>query len=430
MTAIIGIMNKRAIAIAADSAVYVNSAEGHKIYNTANKIFTLSKHHPIAVMIYNSSDLMTIPWETIIKMYRDKIDSNSYPKLSDYKDDFINYVKENYVTNNLLISNEKQKNMQLQNLQSFSPRILTQMAGHSLEDFTEEELTKFLNELDPGILESYVNDQKEQIINDNLIIHELDDYSFEHFTNYLYSDFKAFLSQFMSGNPNIDRISSLLLELYFLCYIKIGNIENLWTGLVFIGFGNDEIYPRMYELLIGEVFDYKLRYYEGRSVIIDDQFNGAIMPFAQRDVIDNIITGINSEITSAYANTMFSVLKSYNQKLIDVFSEDPEITKEISSLNISEWVDVFNKTMGEYIGNKFILPIVNAVSTLSKEDLAEMAESLIKLTYLQRRMSFHEESVGGPIDVAIISKGDGFVWIKRKQYFDPKINQHFIKNYL
>ena len=64
---------------------------------------------------------------------------------------------------------------------------------------------------------------------------------------------------------------------------------------------------------------------------------------------------------------------------------------------------------------------INAVSLLSKEDLAEMAESLIYLTYLKRRITFAEESVGGAVDVAIISKGDGFVWIKRKMYFDSKI---------
>jgi len=28
------------------------------------------------------------------------------------------------------------------------------------------------------------------------------------------------------------------------------------------------------------------------------------------------------------------------------------------------------------------------------------------------------ETVAGPIDVAIISKGDGLIWIKRKHYFD------------
>jgi len=40
-----------------------------------------------------------------------------------------------------------------------------------------------------------------------------------------------------------------------------------------------------------------------------------------------------------------------------------------------------------------------------------------------------EETVGGPIDVAVISKGDGFVWIKRKHYFRPELNHCFFRNY-
>jgi hypothetical protein len=37
------------------------------------------------------------------------------------------------------------------------------------------------------------------------------------------------------------------------------------------------------------------------------------------------------------------------------------------------------------------------------------------------------ESVGGDIDVAIISKSDGFIWKKKKDYFkydlNPQINE-------
>ena len=73
--------------------------------------------------------------------------------------------------------------------------------------------------------------------------------------------------------------------------------------------------------------------------------------------------------------------------------------------------------------------MMGAVSLLSKEDLAEMAESLIYLTYLKRRFTFSEESVGGPVDVAVITKGDGFIWIKRKHYFNPDLNHQFFDNY-
>jgi hypothetical protein len=48
---------------------------------------------------------------------------------------------------------------------------------------------------------------------------------------------------------------------------------------------------------------------------------------------------------------------------------------------------------------------------------------------LIRRMSPGEETVGGPVDVAFISKGDGFVWIKRKHYFKPDLNHCFFENY-
>lgn len=62
MTAIVGILNKHAVAIAADSAVTINSRSGHKVLNSANKIFSLSKHKPFGVMVYASASFMDTPW--------------------------------------------------------------------------------------------------------------------------------------------------------------------------------------------------------------------------------------------------------------------------------------------------------------------------------------------------------------------------------
>lgn len=68
--------------------------------------------------------------------------------------------------------------------------------------------------------------------------------------------------------------------------------------------------------------------------------------------------------------------------------------------------------MDEYIQTNYIEKLVNTISYLSKEDLADMAESLVRMTYLKRRITSEEESVGGPVDVAVITKGDGFIWLK------------------
>jgi len=48
-----------------------------------------------------------------------------------------------------------------------------------------------------------------------------------------------------------------------------------------------------------------------------------------------------------------------------------------------------------------------------QDELAAMAESLVNLTSFKRKVSMEAETVGGTIDVAVISKGDGFIWIKR-----------------
>ena len=56
---------------------------------------------------------------------------------------------------------------------------------------------------------------------------------------------------------------------------------------------------------------------------------------------------------------------------------------------------------------------------------AELAVAAAALS-AETGLAMEEETVGGPIDVAIISKGDGFIWIKRKHYFDGLLNRDYL----
>lgn len=64
MTAEIAILNRMGVALAADSAVSIGSSG--KVYNSANKLFALSKKHPVAIMIHGNAHFMSLPWEVII----------------------------------------------------------------------------------------------------------------------------------------------------------------------------------------------------------------------------------------------------------------------------------------------------------------------------------------------------------------------------
>jgi hypothetical protein len=94
MTAEIAIMNKEAVALAADSAVTVRQDKGTKIFST-NKIFTLSNFRPIGVMVFGLSSFMDIPWETIIKSYRHQLQNKKFDTLEEYGQDFIMFLENN-----------------------------------------------------------------------------------------------------------------------------------------------------------------------------------------------------------------------------------------------------------------------------------------------------------------------------------------------
>lgn len=124
----------------------------------------------------------------------------------------------------------------------------------------------------------------------------------------------------------------------------------------------------------------------------------------------------------------------YPKKLIERFEsrldeqERRDTQAELIKLGRTA-LEEFDASWEQWEQKKFISPILDIVADLPKDELAAMAESLVNLTSFKRRISAEAETVGGPIDVAVISKGDGFVWIKRKHYFERDLNPAFFANY-
>ena len=94
MTAIVGILNKRAACVAADSAVTFGN--GFKIHNSANKIFPVGEKHPVGIMIYGNACFIKTPWEIIINMYGNYIENDQKECLESYAQDFIHFLYQNH----------------------------------------------------------------------------------------------------------------------------------------------------------------------------------------------------------------------------------------------------------------------------------------------------------------------------------------------
>lgn len=114
------------------------------------------------------------------------------------------------------------------------------------------------------------------------------------------------------------------------------------------------------------------------------------------------------------------IYPTLDNKLLEIIREsfDGAVTKKGKKLSAAEFdnfAKMFRTNLEREIEQEYEQPPVATVNALSRNELAAMAEALVSLTALRVRMSADQsESVGGPVDVAVISKGEGFVWVKRK----------------
>jgi hypothetical protein len=144
--------------------------------------------------------------------------------------------------------------------------------------------------------------------------------------------------------------------------------------------------------------------------------------------MDGITPDLKSEITKAI-NTQ---LNHFGDNVLKMF---PRMTSKKKKVVVDEMEKVkdnilktFSSELKSHCEETYSAPIVDTVALLPKEELAAMAETLVSLTSFKRRVTLDAETVGGPIDVAVITKGDGFIWIKRKHYFESGLNPQFFKN--
>ncbi|MCH4099142.1 MAG: hypothetical protein LKF06_00715 [Prevotella sp.] len=411
MTSIVAVLNKHAVAIAADSAVTMGNT--HKVVNSANKIFTLSKYHPVAVMIYGNASFMDVPWDIIIKEYRKFLGEKSYLSIGEYRDNFIAFL------------HQKQFFCDTQTQHAFLNSMLDNFYNlcckeiYKEKNITNVDLTSALIE---GKLSSClaINKTADKCP-------EFESYTFEEFLHSVEEDFKKYAS-----DKKIDNYR-LLSESYFY-YLCATFSEINYTGLVFVGYGEDDIYPSLMSINVSSiVVDNHLKYHLGEGVEISEHGTAAsIIPFAQIDVTQTIVRGINPGFQDIITNVITKSIKSFCNTITNIIDSRPEnkdVSLSIKNLDLKEIDRLIVTEINKEMKMSYTDPLMGTVVALDKEDMANMARSFISLTSLVRRMQPAEETVGGPVDVAVISKGDGFIWINRKHYFKPEFNAQFFNNY-
>jgi hypothetical protein len=424
VTAEIAVMNEEAIALAADSAVTGPA----KIFTSANKIFALSKYHPVALMVFNSAQFHSVPWETIVKQYRRELGDKCFPTLDGHVDHFLKYFN----TAKALFPPEAQQRgtgiLVYSMFQAILNDAFRDVEGRMAQGdkLTGKEVVEEIE----GSIAWHHGRWKAAKLRPKL------PKNYREVVRKKYAGLvDAAIDAIFERVPLSTRAKRQLRQLLPWIASKDLPFERLPThsGIVIAGFGSQDVFPRLRRFDFECVIADRLKFVERPPIDVGPDERAVIVPFAQREQVETFMEGMDHKLRehlSGWWHKKLNELVGEVGNHLKLSAKKQEALAEAFRDRCTEIVgEEYESTLSQFSWNNNVEPIIDIVGMLPKDELAEMAESLVNLTSFKRRVTPEAETVGGPIDVAVISRGDGFIWIKRKHYFNTELNPHFLSNY-
>jgi hypothetical protein len=178
--------------------------------------------------------------------------------------------------------------------------------------------------------------------------------------------------------------------------------RNGYVGIAIAGYGDNEVFPHLVHLQINGVLDGEIRFSTIEKVEITEENIASIAPLAQTDVMQTFLFGINDR----FIDDLYTEIPNLIQQTIDGIDNDcfVEGKKETVHKEIQGVTDKVLGRMMDMAREDYMQPIISSVATLPIEELALLAESMINITSVRRKVAIDNNigTVGGPIDVAIM----------------------------
>ena len=422
VTAEIAVLNKNAVALAADSAITASLITGKKISTSGNKLFALSYRHPVGIMIYNNTLLMEMPWETIIKTFRKTIPRTGFNTLEEYANKLIAFIETNYD----LFPEEMRDRFAT----SFISAAFINVRSE-IDSKVKAQIEK-LGKIDDKSIESIVISVIDEFATKWENEKALPSLSIDQCRSVLLKKRPIFDQCVQNMFKNIQIPQDSLNKLFDVAVYNVlkATRNDLNTGVVIAGYGEKEFLPSAISFTVDGIVDVKLMVCIKNTLKIDNYFSNLIIPYAQRDMVELFVRGVDTQYINEQKTKLNKMVNDYASKVVDIINlpeGDAKTKIKNQILDVGTTLqNGYNQSMEAYIQTQFVSSISNVVSLLQKDQLAQLAESLVTLTCQKRQFSTSEETVKPPVDVAVISKGDGFIWIQRKHYFKTELNPQYL----
>lgn len=415
MTAEVCLMNRLAVVLAADSATTVtrwgNNGREERYFKGANKIFQISNHHPVGMMIYDSADLLTVPWEVITKEFRKVLQEKSFHHVKEYAEEFFRFIDEAA----WLFPVAVQKEFFLLEARKAGLRPL--MGAPIDETMLEDEKLRVIN----AALDARTAELQAMPLLARVDVDRASD---------LATSYKDDLEQM---------VAEWLPELEFgyvdrAAQIAANGIDEMLkaapafigcTGLVFAGFGDRDPFPTMIQYQCSGIIAGTLAAWEEKQASIDHAKPAWISAFAQTAMSDTFTLGLSEDVYTSIIEALTGELGPFAEEIARQSGGNVGNIADLDGL-IGGLSSKVSKAVLDRATRDHAAPMRSILSVLPVDEMAELAETLINLQSLKEKVTKPSETVGGPVDVAVITRGEGLVWIKRKHFFPTELNSRYL----
>ena len=422
MTSEVVLMNRAAVAMAADSAVTISGQDYLKTYQSVDKLFPLVAGQPVGVMIYNNAEIMSTPWETVISLYREQSGGRALDTVDAYARDFAGFL-----SNNARLFPADQQDAEFfkhvavaysliaEDFDAQVGRFQAARAGRLREHVSaifaycvnqlRADYDRELDDAERGDLPCFPRGTAEQLERRyGVQVQELAG---------------SLIQSLRQEHPALavsEATMAQLREVAILSVTRDAFFEH-YTGVVIAGFGGRERFPSMRSMLCSTVVMGTAKHRQDRASDMTADGGPVIQPFAQDRMIKTFLTGMDGYLRMFLFG---ETLKLSSHVVGDVIGHAPGLSEgqraklrdDYSERNLSAALQAFFGAIDRYQYAAHTAPILRAIGSLPKKELGETAASLIKLNSFQQKVMHAVETVGGPISLATITRNEGLVMNK------------------
>lgn len=425
MTTQVVLMNGLGVALASDSAV----TAGGKVLNTSEKLFEFPAPHKLAVLISGRAEFMGHPWEVLLSAWVEGL-SRQFPTLLEYRDAFYKFLmgvfssspslsrfESNYLKDCYFAEDGPYKTARtiLSDLCiPFYESALSKedfgifMQNSDWPDGFREKLTSLLTEDLVAEIHKRFAEAMEYALSEYTPVDGVSNAQARIWVDKYYSQFEKPLPEVdFEYWPDVPNLENLVKDLFA---ARIIHADFSDANINFVGYGFGEIFPSAAGVYLhGAVGGFLLKRWEGNLTPSPEPryfFCG------QDDAIVSLTKGEDYLLTDRAVELAKRKLNDIYLQLAESTDERVQMTREYVKQSID--ADDIKEELIRAGNDRKLKPFTKAIYMSPILDLAEFAAQLVGVQAASAAMTQENPTVGGFVDVAVITHRRGFEWIRHK----------------